>query len=820
MRHRFAATGLVISCVVVACLSSALQAGVVAPGRSGGASFSPAVVRDWTIAVGGLFNSSAPDLTTLNPLLSSLKGVDLSDLQTRTALAPVYATVQAQMQRLPTSAAAARAAPADPTLAAKYVALDLLGDFQLPGTRPQVAALSRAYHDALPSMEKEKIRAQLLMLHMESMAAALGQTQADGARAETVTASIGDAGPIGRMPSRPASWNLQAAHKVALNSPTSPERIPATSPRIKRKGRPNVLQTARERLKLAYYQLDDYFDRALGYSDRALDYLEGMIQSAWNSSHRLPHVISIKYYSIPDKIWDAATALGWNNKSWLDKPGMTVAVAGWEIPGGVRLDSGSEETTAVFLTDYFFKSFGLPVPEGAKPATLWAYRYYSTREKSSSGSRGSGRDHLIALNSLDLRQRAKAIKGSGVNPNFSAVNGAFDLSDFRRNGLQAAGDDPGGEHGGGVEEYIVGRNLADAGVPTLPQDRLTLLPQSLQTETMNKGKPHMLAVQVERELEDARESFYGRWPSRAQRLKLAAAMLFNNIGHGAINPENLTGNGKIADVGHVTFSYPLTSGLYRCTVCQGVHGNIQQGILPYYFDAQNRTGKYRQNLSPDDASDLVNAMLKNIGVKTASSHLTAAETQAFVDAIGDRLYFDLHSSRIIAAQMRLLNVDPKAFDRGKFFPGSASVSLRALMQVAALKRTLGEEPGRAAREHLLFFLIGDPQRDHGPRIQAEVLLDLFDRLFAEMNASPEELQKSLFREYLPTSEIEHAIYARLKRAAAPPKKGGESGSPDITSSYEREARVLRAIVRRYRKPVDIPPQKFLDVLLSLGNSPR
>ncbi len=397
---------------------------------------------------------------------------------------------------------------------------------------------------------------------------------------------------------------------------------------------------------------------------------------------------------------------------------------------------------------------------------------------------------------------------------FSAVNGAFELSDFRRNGLSAAGDDPGGEHGGGVEEYIVGRNLADAGVPTLAQARLTLLPRSLQTQAMNKGKPHMLAVQVERNLEDARESFYGRWPSREQRLKLAAAMLFHNIGHGAINPENLTGNGKIADVGHVTFGYPLTSGLYRCTVCQGMHGNIEQGILPYYFDVGHRTDQYPENLSPDDASALIDAMMKNIGGKIVSSHLTATETAAFIRATQDdlSLSFALPQEQIIAAQMRLLNVDSKAFDREKFFPYTQSVSLRALMQVAALKRVLGEEPGRKAREHLFSILSDDRVAP------TETLLDLFDRLFAEMNATPEELQKSLFREYMPTSEIEHSVYTRLARAAAPSKKGGESDSPDVAASFEREARALRAIVRHYRKPVDIPPQKFLDVLLSLGNS--
>jgi hypothetical protein len=185
------------------CLSGlAYGAEIATPAGSGGASFSPAAVQSWTSAIGAFFGSSSPDLMTLRPLLASVKGVDLADPATRAALAPVFASVYSQVQALQTNAVAAPGA--NPALAAKLVAADILADFQLPETRSRVAALSRAYHDALPPEKKEEIRAQLLLLDMKSMAAALGRTSVEDARTGIAAADAG-----GARFAAPASWRLQ-----------------------------------------------------------------------------------------------------------------------------------------------------------------------------------------------------------------------------------------------------------------------------------------------------------------------------------------------------------------------------------------------------------------------------------------------------------------------------------------------------------------------------------------------------------------------------------------------------------------------------------
>jgi hypothetical protein len=196
-------------------LSSVVHgAGPVVAGESGRASFSPAVVQGWTSSIGGLFGSQAPDLMALNPIMSSLKGVDLSNPQMREALAPVFAAVQSQVQALQANAAA-QATFANPALATKLVAANILGDFQLTETRPRLAEFSRVYHDALPSEEKAKIRAKLLMLHMESMVEALGRTSVDDAPHGIVMMSAGNAAPAQKIPD--SWWKLQPAPKKPSN---------------------------------------------------------------------------------------------------------------------------------------------------------------------------------------------------------------------------------------------------------------------------------------------------------------------------------------------------------------------------------------------------------------------------------------------------------------------------------------------------------------------------------------------------------------------------------------------------------------------------
>lgn len=178
------------------CASSILHAGIMAPAGSGRASFSPAVVQNWTSSISGLFDSRTPDLMALNPLLISLKGADLNDQKIRTALAPIYSAVQSQVLTLQANAAAAQAAPPNPALQQKYIALDILSDFQRPETRSPMAEFSRAYYDTLPIAEKEKIRSKLVMLKMESIAQALERTG-------IVTASVGNTGPFDRASSQP-----------------------------------------------------------------------------------------------------------------------------------------------------------------------------------------------------------------------------------------------------------------------------------------------------------------------------------------------------------------------------------------------------------------------------------------------------------------------------------------------------------------------------------------------------------------------------------------------------------------------------------------
>jgi hypothetical protein len=133
-------------------------AGTALPGKSGGAALSPVRVQGWANSIGALFASSSPDLTALAPVLVSLAGVDYDDPKTREALAPLYATVQTQARTLLATPAAAQPGSADPALAAKYLALDMLGNLH-PQTKARAEELSRAYQDALPAANRAKLQA-------------------------------------------------------------------------------------------------------------------------------------------------------------------------------------------------------------------------------------------------------------------------------------------------------------------------------------------------------------------------------------------------------------------------------------------------------------------------------------------------------------------------------------------------------------------------------------------------------------------------------------------------------------------------------------
>lgn len=204
-------------------------AGTVVPGKSGGVSFSPTVVQGLNNSIVGFFGSSAPDLVALNPTLSSLKGIDLSNPEIRVALAPVFAAVQFQAQQVHELAAASPYSSVNAVLANKFIALDMLGGFQLPETRPQVAQLSRAYYDVLPAGQKEQIRTKLLMLKMESIVQALGVT-AEGAEIPSRIAADPDTNSKGSqraalsgIPTKmPDTWKLQPSQKVKSNGHIPP----------------------------------------------------------------------------------------------------------------------------------------------------------------------------------------------------------------------------------------------------------------------------------------------------------------------------------------------------------------------------------------------------------------------------------------------------------------------------------------------------------------------------------------------------------------------------------------------------------------------
>lgn len=217
-------------------------------------------------------------------------------------------------------------------------------------------------------------------------------------------------------------------------------------------------------------------------------------------------------------------------------------------------------------------------------------------------------------------------------------------------------------------------------------------------------------------------------------------------------------------------------------------------VLDHYFGGGR--GSYSHALSKNQATGLLQAMLRHLNSNKFASALSSGETKALLAATKEELSYAMWyngTQSLGSAQLELLDLNPEAFDRWLYTPAREAVSLRLLMQVAALKRLLGKEAGEQAREKLLSLGATRKTRTHIVR-----LLDLFDRLFSEKKATRAQLQ-ILFREHLPASEIQDAVY----------KEMGE------VETLEEAAKVLGSLVRRFGKPVEVDPRRFLEIFLKI-----
>lgn len=515
---------------------------------------------------------------------------------------------------------------------------------------------------------------------------------------------------------------------------------------------------------------------------------------------------------------------------WHQASAMTYPVKGKKFGNGVSLHSTSEHGEGtVYLTNQFFEDAKLSPPAGGQDIKMSTYHYYVPNSENAASLRGSGRDHIIS----DLSEKvAKSVKGSGTNKYFSKTNGTFELANFRQNGLQSLLEIP---------EFAIAQIAMKKKIPIEVHTDLVLLPEELQYNYAISKIAEQLAVQSSRPLEGGRESMNEEGKVKLhQKLELAAQLFYHNIGHGAVNPENLTADGKLVDMGHVTFGHPITSSAYRCTVCVSNRGGSADGsminILDHYFKQPrsqremifdgsgnsywSQNNSYSGKLGKRESEIFLDVILQNLSPSIKPTKLNNTQFHALDELLHERMIFigsnkrkafigsqaqsesidlpdgtrtsvSLEIAKILQKyQNRLLKLD-RPFD-DQYIPVRQAPSLRFIMQVAALKTW---DPSRyLTLKKALTATIFAPEKRAFLRS-----LELFETAY-ESNGLTLERLKPLFEHQLPLD----IMNARLQKAAQEIK------------TFEDAAPILRKTIDELMAPITTDFQEFYEIILEMA----
>ena len=475
---------------------------------------------------------------------------------------------------------------------------------------------------------------------------------------------------------------------------------------------------------------------------------------------------------------------------WIGQPGMTSQIPAGRIDGMHRIYTSGRVASGEhgYLTQYFLDQVGL---QGANvtPDVVHTYAYFPEGHPGTESHKGGGRDHLMA--GPDGAASSHGKKGSGTNPRYSAINGTFDLSNFRRNGLLELQET--------LVEQAIGRRINELRGPVVPHDQLAVLPAWVQqaiAEAVPKGADshwtNHLAVQVDRDLRIPRESMLPASSEQAARL-VGFQTLFN-IGHGAMAPANVAA-GHFLDLGHMSFNPPVTSGLYRCATCVGNEGSTANApdwflsSLGHYYPGADRNS-YTFNVDAKQAGSIVLEAMKLLNSTAAPVEVSASELVALQKAWKEELPFMPnieYEQHLLGFGERLLGAKLP----GDFKPHKLSVGLRFIMQVAGLRQTLPSAEADAAKQMLLRMSVD--------RAAVGELYALFERALQSARPTAEML-KPLYDQDLPTN----LMIERLKTSL------GNVEFLDM-ESVQRHA---RSFLETETKPVEISPERFYEEMVN------
>ncbi|MBC7385024.1 MAG: hypothetical protein H7301_02540 [Cryobacterium sp.] len=557
-----------------------------------------------------------------------------------------------------------------------------------------------------------------------------------------------------------------------------------------------------------------------------------------------PLVAFCIFFAVP--FAHANFACSWTLRSagWTERSSFLRPVVAFKIPAAIVVDGEKELGSLSVISEEFLTQLGTSKVSFEKISAS-TYAYYpknpefpaSLREGAT--SRGGGRDLLVA--------GPVSLKGSGPNRFFSRSNGNFSIGNFRTNGLVPIVD-KNSNFGGGFTEYIVAKNFQEMQIPVIDHGALILIPKTFHP-SVSEFAPAQRPIQIVRDLSSMRESMADRVPETDDRIRLAASLVFWNIDHGALNPENLTIDGKLIDLGHVGPGYPVTSGTHRCTICAGSSGSDFDGthlsVVDYYFpsflpkrDADRKAvslNAYRKAvefarsntsfLSDSEWKKFIAEFLKPV-VSGREFSLSADQIHALQAAVneaiklnpaslrstssfrneegsgGGRIFMD-GPGKLSVLQDAILGTSDRAYRNrleagsvlrltGQFENERFALSLRFIAQMAATRGFVsGDE--YASNLNKLEGLI-EPGKDLAAAHHFRSLISLFETAFSGSAVDGERL-RSLFKEYPTAGEIHFGAENALMKLPL--------GVSD--ADLKRELQIL---LEKYRTPKQIDPKSF------------
>ena len=482
---------------------------------------------------------------------------------------------------------------------------------------------------------------------------------------------------------------------------------------------------------------------------------------------------------------------------------LTREITAYELNHGISLIDFKPKK--IYLTNFFINKLLLHSKQNIKKNVQEILNVNNERKVftyaySADQNSGSGRDYILSTN--------EAVKGAGTNEVYSDFIQAYNLRDFRKNGLQKFDES--------LVEFATAKNFKQRDIPVIEYKDFIILSDEIQDLILGeidtpRSKLSAHAYTLSQTIRDPFEGRQSQDPSRiteVQKAKLAALLTINNVNHGSINQHNLSSLGKIVDLGHSGFGYPFFSAAYRCTLCKQLEGSSWdsslKSVFDYFYPSQKHNGSYEHAINQSSAELILNEMRIALGLPPLTLGYLGEQNEfkSLNLILNERLTIGADYLKVQYLGSMLLGQNE--FDPNSLYkPSRLSFSFRFLLQLLFLKPLLGDA---AFQEALSETRKAFELRENTYKDLCTVLAFLETHFLESSITDLEFLKNRLYSDFLPANVLMSNVASGLK----------DIKNTKITEINEKS----KALLEEFQKPIYFGPERLLEVLqtqLELSN---